>query len=213
MVFVNSMSDLFHPDVPDRFIIQAVSVMMSADWHIYQVLTKRSQRLHDMLNGVLRFATEASHIWWGVSVENMMHGKPRIEHVRSTPATIKFLSVEPLLEDIGIIDLTGIKWVIVGGESGRGARPMEQSWVEGLLAQCRTARVPFFFKQWGGVQKKRYGRLLRGRTYDEFPVTKRNPIPDRAQRLCMAANLIDQLKDGPWEIRKRDLARQDPLSN
>jgi protein gp37 len=200
MVFVNSMSDLFHPNVPDDFIIRVVAVMMSANWHTYQILTKRSDRLHKMLNGELRFATKAAHIWWGVSVEDVKHGKPRINHLSDTPATVKFLSVEPLLEDIGAINLSGIDWVIVGGESGRGARPMEESWVEALLAQCRRARVPFFFKQWGGVRKKKQGRQLGGRTYDEFPVTERFPIPDRAQRHRMAASFGEQLKDGQWDV-------------
>jgi protein gp37 len=196
MVFVNSMSDLFHEDVPDQFVIRVADVMMTARWHTYQVLTKRSERLRDMLNGVLRFATGTRHIWWGVSVENVKHGKPRIEHLRDTPSAVKFLSIEPLLEDLGQVDLTDIDWVIVGGESGVGARPMKESWVENLLAQCRRSEVPFFFKQWGGVQKKRHGRKLRGQTYDEFPFTASGHIPDRAQRLRMAADLGVQFAEG-----------------
>jgi protein gp37 len=198
MVFVNSMSDLFHPDVPDEFIACVVAVMMAADWHTYQILTKRSERLQRMLDGSLRYATESRHIWWGVSVEDTRHGVPRIDHLRSTSAAIKFLSIEPLLEDIGIINLSDIDWVIVGGESGRGARPMEESWVEGLLKQCRRASIPFFFKQWGGVQKKKNGRELKGRQYDEFPFTARTPIPARAQRHNIAADLAAQFKDGLW---------------
>jgi protein gp37 len=199
MVFVNSMSDLFHPDVSDRFIARVVTVMMTANWHTYQILTKRSERLQRMLNGALKDAARTSHIWWGVSVEDIRHGKPRVENLRGTSAAIKFLSVEPLLEDIGAVDLSDIDWVIVGGESGRGARPMKESWVESLLTQCRNANVPFFFKQWGGVHKKRNGRELQGRTYDEFPITDRTPIPDRAQRQHMAADLAAQFKDGRWD--------------
>jgi protein gp37 len=189
MVFVNSMSDLFQDGVPDDYILRVVNVMMAADWHVYQVLTKRSERLRDMLGDVLRFASSARHIWWGVSVEDIRYGVPRIEHLRSAPAAIRFLSIEPLLEDLGVIDLSEIDWVIVGGESGMGARPMEESWVSSLLRQSRKASVPFFFKQWGGVQKKRNGRKLRGRTYDEFPFTTNAQIPDRSSRGCMAADL------------------------
>jgi protein gp37 len=190
MVFVNSMSDLFQADVPDEFILRVVQVMLKADWHTYQVLTKRSERLMEMLNGPLQFATKTEHIWWGVSVEDVRYGTPRIEHLRMTPAGIKFLSVEPLLEDLGPVDLAGIDWVIVGGESGPGARPMDESWVKGLLKQCRSHRVPFFFKQWGGVNKKQTGRLLQGKTYNEFPTISRKPFPNTYER----RNLADVLK-------------------
>jgi protein gp37 len=190
MVFVNSMSDLFQDSVPDSFVLDVVEVMMQADWHTYQVLTKRAGRLDSMLQGSLRLAAEREHIWWGVSVEDIKHGVPRIAHLQSTPARIKFLSIEPLLEDLGKIDLAGISWVIVGGESGPGARPMKQPWVENILRQCRDARVPFFFKQWGGVQKKKTGRELEGETFDEFPVISSQPsIPDRKDRLLIAAGL------------------------
>jgi protein gp37 len=169
-IFVNSMSDLFHPGVPDEYIVQVARVMMDGHWHQYQVLTKRSDRLRALLNSKLRFATESSHIWWGVSVENRKHGVPRIADLRATPASIKFLSVEPLLEDLGELDLADIDWLIAGGESGRGARPMEEMWVQKLLAQCREQKVRFFFKQWGGVQKKAAGRMLNNRTYDVLPI-------------------------------------------
>lgn len=194
MVFVNSMSDLFHSDVPDEFILQVVMVMMEAGWHTYQVLTKRSERLQQMLNGPLKFATTTRHIWWGVSVEDVKHGKPRIDHLRDTPAEVKFLSIEPLLEDLGTIDLSDIDWVIVGGESGPGARPIKELWVRNLLEQCRSANVPFFFKQWGGVQKKKAGRELAGKTYDEFPYTSGASLPDRVQRRSRAAILEAQFK-------------------
>jgi protein gp37 len=194
MVFVNSMSDLFHEDVPDEYIRQVAQVMMLADWHTYQVLTKRSERLMRMLNGSLNFATSSQHIWWGVSVEDRKYGKPRIEHIRRTPASIKFLSIEPLLEDLEFTDLSGIDWVIVGGESGPGARPMKEEWVRNLLNCCRQFDVPFFFKQWGGVQKKRTGRKLEGQTYDEFPFTLAEKIPERNARRQLALNLETQFR-------------------
>jgi protein gp37 len=163
------MSDLFHDAVPDDYIASVAEVMVRADWHTYQVLTKRSARMCDLLMTRLRLAATKSHIWWGVSVENKTYGLPRIEHLRSSPAAIKFLSVEPLLEDVGTLNLSGIHWVIVGGESGFGARPMRREWVVSIRRQCRQNGVPFFFKQWGGVRKSKAGRLLDGRTYDEMP--------------------------------------------
>jgi protein gp37 len=192
MVFVNSMSDLFHADVPDDFIVRVATVMMSTNWHTYQILTKRSDRLREMLNGALGFATRSPHIWWGVSVEDIRYGLPRIEHLRNTPAQVKFLSIEPLLEDLGLINLLNIDWVIVGGESGRDARPMQEAWVDNLLQQCRSADVPFFFKQWGGVQKKKNGRRLHGRTHDEFPGTGMGPMPDAQDRRHLAEQLREQ---------------------
>ena len=169
-IFVNSMSDLFHPNVPDEFIVRVAEVMIEGDWHNYQVLTKRAERLERLLNSKLKFATVSSHIWWGVSVEDRKHGLPRIEHLRNTPAAIKFLSIEPLLQDLGLVNLKAIDWVIVGGESGRGSRPMEQVWVQELLRQCTKQKVMFFFKQWGGTNKKAAGRILNGRTYDDLPI-------------------------------------------
>lgn len=187
MVFVNSMSDLFHPEIPDKFIVQVTEVMMQADWHTYQVLTKRSTRLQNLLEGPLKLAASCKHIWWGVSVEDAKYGKPRIAHLRDSCASMKFLSVEPLLEDLGTMEFSGLDWVIVGGESGPGARPIEEAWVLNVLRSCRKSKVPFFFKQWGGVNKKKAGRLLRGRTYDEFPRTESRPMPGRADRLEMMA--------------------------
>jgi protein gp37 len=192
MVFVNSMSDLFHAGVPDDFIVRVARVMMEANWHTYQVLTKRSERLRDLLNGSLRFASSTKHIWWGVSVEDVKFGKPRIDHLRNTDASVKFLSIEPLLEDLGDLDLSGISWAIVGGESGPGARSMEEAWVLNILNACRTQDVRFFFKQWGGVQKKKTGRTLHGKTYDEFPSASRGPMPDRSRRLSLATCLEEQ---------------------
>jgi protein gp37 len=169
MIFVNSMSDLFHQDVPDDYIVQVARVMKAAYWHTYQVLTKRADRMHHLLTTKLRFVTEQPHIWWGVSVENQAHGLPRVKLLQDAPAQVRMLSIEPLLEDLGNFDLRGINWVIVGGESGPGARPMQPAWVRSIRDQCRKAGVAFFFKQWGGVRKKVHGRELDGRTYDEFP--------------------------------------------
>lgn len=168
-VFVNSMSDLFHEDVPLDYVLAVVGVMLQADRHTYQVLTKRSERLRDLLAGPLRFAADRPHIWWGVSVEDRRHGLPRVDHLRAAPAGVRFLSVEPLLEDLGTVPLDGIHWVIVGGESGPGARPCHPDWVRSLRDQCAAAHVPFFFKQWGGVRKSKTGRLLDGRTHDGKP--------------------------------------------
>ncbi|HEX9944754.1 MAG TPA: phage Gp37/Gp68 family protein [Thermoanaerobaculia bacterium] len=169
MVFVNSMSDLFHEAVPNDYIVKVARIMQLANWHTYQVLTKRSQRMRDLLRSTLKFAAGEPHIWWGVSVENRKQGIPRVDHLRAAPAAVRFLSIEPLLESLGRIDLSKIHWVIVGGESGPGARPIEESWVLEIRDQCRRAGIPFFFKQWGGRRKAQAGRELRGRTYDEFP--------------------------------------------
>lgn len=169
-IFVNSMSDLFHDAVPDDYIAAVADVMVSADWHTYQVLTKRPARMREMLTDRLRLAGSRPHIWWGVSVENKKQGVPRIPLLQATPATVRFLSIEPLLEDLGDLDLSSIHWVIVGGESGFGARPMNKEWVTSIRRQCRHYRIPFFFKQWGGVRKAVTGRSLDGRTYDEMPV-------------------------------------------
>ena len=185
-IFVNSMSDLFHPEVPDSFIESVCRVMLAANWHTYQVLTKRAERMSDLLQTKLKAAAAASHIWWGVSVENKAHGLRRIDFLRKAKPRIAFLSIEPLLEDLGPFNLRGIRWAIVGGESGPGARPIRVSWVRSIRTQCRTQQVPFFFKQWGGVRKAETGRELDGRTYDEFPEIMENPVPslgDRAQLL------------------------------
>lgn len=185
-VFVNSMTDLFHADVPEDYIEDVVRVMVEANWHTYQVLTKRADRLASMLSSRLRFASDQRHIWWGVSVEDQKHGLPRIDELRSAPAAIRFLSIEPLLEDLGEFDLTGIDWVIVGGESGHGARPMELAWVEHILRLARQHSVYFFFKQWGGVQKSKTGRELHGTTYDEIPDRIVAPFPSKKIRLSRA---------------------------
>jgi protein gp37 len=189
MVFVNSMSDLFHPAIPDGYIESVARVMAETPWHTYQVLTKRADRLEDLLNGKLAFAAGQGHIWWGVSVEDKKYGVPRINYLRGARAAVRFLSIEPLLEDVGELNLTGINWVIVGGESGFGARPMEREWVVSLLRQCKANHVPFFFKQWGGSRKWEAGRQLDGRTYDEFPKRKAIKVPDASSRSSLMAKL------------------------
>ncbi len=183
MIFVNSMSDLFHDEVPESYIARVAGTMRLARWHTYQVLTKRSERLREMLLGCLREVAAEAHIWWGVSVEDRRYGLPRIADLQATPAEMRFLSVEPLLEHLGELPLQGISWVIVGGESGPGARPMKEEWVLSIRDQCQAANVPFFFKQWGGVRKKAAGRALLGRTYDEFPSRVQNPSLPAAVRL------------------------------
>lgn len=188
-VFVNSMSDLFHEDVPDEYIHAIVQVMQLANWHTYQVLTKRSERLRDLLAASLRDAAAERHIWWGVSVENRRQGLPRVDHLRAAPAKMRFLSIEPLLEDLGPIDLDGISWVIVGGESGGGARPMSPAWVRSIRDQCEAVSVPFFFKQWGGVRKKRAGRELDGSFYDEMPHSLNVPMPSVKERHGLIAQV------------------------
>jgi protein gp37 len=186
MVFVNSMSDLFHEDVPDEYIVLVGQIMAAANWHVYQVLTKRSDRLRNLLRTQLAFAAKLPHIWWGVSVENQRHGLPRIDHLREAAPAMAFLSIEPLLQDLGEFSLSGIHWVIVGGESGPGARPMEKVWVLNIQRKCRDANIPFFFKQWGGVRKRTTGRELDGRTYDETPNISRSSVPPAPSRSALA---------------------------
>lgn len=164
MIFVNSMSDLFHRDVPLSFIQRVFDVMQRASWHTFQVLTKRSERLSE-LAGDLEWP---DNVWMGVSVEtaDFLH---RLDHLRSVPANVRFISFEPLLGSVGRINLTSIDWCIVGGESGPGARPIRKMWVTEIRDQCLTAGVPFFFKQWGGTNKKKTGRELEDRTWSELP--------------------------------------------
>jgi protein gp37 len=164
-IFVNSMSDMFHARVPREFILQAFDVMRRAHWHRFQVLTKRGDRLMSLSEEL----PWADNIWMGVSVESESYTY-RIGHLRETGASIKFLSLEPLLGPLDDLRLDGIDWVIVGGESGPGARLMNPEWVISIRNQCVEAGVPFFFKQWGGVWKKKFGRTLEGRTWDQMPL-------------------------------------------
>jgi len=192
MIFVNSMSDLFQDDIPDEYIEAVAKVMVKARWHTYQVLTKRSTRMASLLRGRLSFAASASHIWWGVSVEDKKYGLPRLTELQEAPAAVRFLSVEPLLEGLGRVNLKGIHWVIVGGESGHGARPLKREWVTEIRDQCNAACVPFFFKQWGGVQKKRAGRELDGQTYDGFPSRVKEPVSPSATALQWAREIQEE---------------------
>ena len=164
LVFVNSMSDLFHEEVPVEFIQQVFDTMRRAHWHTFQVLTKRSERLVDLAPSL----AWPSNVWMGVSVENK-DVVERIDHLRKVGSAVRFLSLEPLIGPLPDLNLRGIHWVIVGGESGPGARLMEPSWVSDIKQQCENSHVPFFFKQWGGVFKKRNGRKLEGKTWDELP--------------------------------------------
>jgi protein gp37 len=167
-IFVNSMSDLFHKDVSEEFIKRVFDVMKRAHWHRFQILTKRSDRLVE-LNDELDWQP---NIWMGVSVENQDYTY-RIDDLRKTNAFVKFLSLEPLLGPLRKLKLKNIGWVIVGGESGPGARPMDEPWVMDIRDQCVAAKVPFFFKQWGGVRKKKAGRILEGKTWSQMPKIKK----------------------------------------
>ncbi|WP_163862815.1 DUF5131 family protein [Myxococcus eversor] len=192
MIFVNSMSDLFHERVDDDYIIDVAQIMGLATWHTFQVLTKRSRRMRDLLSGPLQFAAKLPNIWWGVSVEDRRFGLPRIAHLSEAPAVTRFLSIEPLLEDLGSLDLGNVHWVIAGGESGPGARPVQKSWVTSIRDQCDQAGVPFFFKQWGGIQKSRAGRELDDRTYNELPAPRKKAVvPHEARRLTLLAQAED----------------------
>ncbi len=169
-IFVNSMSDLFHENIPVEFILRIFDVMKRADWHCFQILTKRSERMLE-LSPLL---TWMPHIWMGVTVEEQDYTY-RIDHLQKTGAKVKFLSLEPLLGPISNLHLEGIDWVIVGGESGPKSRPMDKNWALDIRNQCQEKRVPFFFKQWGGINKKKAGRVLEGRTWDETPLLVTSP--------------------------------------
>jgi protein gp37 len=168
-VFVNSMSDLFQDEVPHEFVVKVFETMRSAYWHTFQILTKRADLMEQSIRRMPSALVNLRNVWLGVSVENQKHGLPRIEYLRRTPATVRFLSIEPLLEDLGMLCLDAIDWVIVGGESGPGARGMKREWVLRIRDECRRRGIPFFFKQWGGTVKSRTGRELDGDVYDDFP--------------------------------------------
>lgn len=167
-IFVNSMSDLFHKEVPTSFVDQVFDVMEKADWHRYQVLTKRSSLMRDYLRRRYRARQAPAHMWFGVSVENAA-ARSRIDHLRQAPAAVRFLSIEPLIGATGALDLTGIHWVIVGGESGPGARRMAEEWAIEVRDECLRQKVAFFFKQWGGFRPKSGGRLLSDREWSQMP--------------------------------------------
>jgi protein gp37 len=175
-IFVNSMSDLFHPEIPIEYVAEVGRVMREANWHTFQVLTKRHERMQKLLNRKLCWLGRLPNVWFGVSVEDREHGLLRIATLRHTNAALRFLSIEPLLEDLGPLNLSGIDWVIVGGESGSGHRPMAPEWATRIRDQCLHAGVSFFFKQWGGRTPKANGRELEGMTWSQLPNSPRvNP--------------------------------------
>jgi protein gp37 len=177
MIFVNSMSDLFHKSIPSSYIARVFDTMEKADWHIYQILTKRSSLLQKFINSRYRSAQAPSHIWLGTSIENQ-RATSRIAHLQRANAGVRFLSIEPLIGPVGKLSLDGIHWVIVGGESGPRARPMNAEWAIDIRNQCIQAKVAFFFKQWGGRTPKTGGRLLEGKEWSQFP---RTPSASRAR--------------------------------
>ena len=200
LIFVNSMSDLFHNEVPAEFILSVFSTMTRARWHTFQVLTKRSERLRDLAAHI----GWPANVWVGVSVENQDAAR-RIGDLRQVPAAVRFLSLEPLLGPLENLDLTGIDWVIAGGESGPGARPMDPAWAASIRDQCTAQNVSFFFKQWGGVFKKRNGRELDGRTWDELPQPRPSCLPRTAQATVT-------LQKAQHHIRAAQSAGPSPLS-
>jgi protein gp37 len=179
-IFVNSMSDLFHKDIPWPFIDSVFGTMEMAHWHTFQVLTKRSSLMARYLRNRYGSAKAPPHIWLGVSVEDAKNAV-RVNHLRAARASTKFVSFEPLLGPVGNVDLSGISWAIVGGESGPGARPMLEEWAIELRDQCKSAKVAFFFKQWGGVRPKSGGRLLRGREWNQYPKLRLNKLLEAAE--------------------------------
>ncbi len=212
MVFVNSMSDLFHEDVPDSYIERVVQVMHKANWHTYQVLTKRADRMKQRLSSFVNTIKDLDNVWWGVSVEDQKYGLPRIDALRETPAAIRFLSIEPLLEDLGSINLEGIHWVIVGGESGYGARPMREDWVLSIRDQCQSSNVPFFFKQWGGVRKSTKGRSLQGKHYNQMPSLTLHDIAPPSIRTEMKNEVnLWALEYRNTDSNSRDVEESHPL--
>jgi protein gp37 len=209
--FVNSLSDFFHGSFSLDDQRRGMEVMRLASWHTYQVLTKRHERMRELMSGPLSEYAEMENLWLGVSVENKKHGLPRIDALRATPAKLRFLSVEPLLEDLGSIDLTGVHWVIVGGESGRARRGMRGDWVRSVRDQCLKQNVPFFFKQWGGIENNpdpddstakerggdsKGGCRLDGVVWHEFPAVELPPVPPLDERRRRKQWVIDHLLGG-----------------
>jgi protein gp37 len=186
MIFVNSMSDLFHKEIRKSFIASVFDTMEQANWHTYQVLTKRSSLMHKFINERYKTRPVPAHIWLGVSIENQQ-ATSRIAHLQKANASVRFLSLEPLIAPLGKLNLKSIDWVIVGGESGPRARPMDARWAIDIRNQCRKAKVAFFFKQWGGRSPKSGGRLLEGREWNEFPATLSAISSRRSERVKAAA--------------------------
>lgn len=202
LVFVNSMSDLFHESFTDDYIHKVFTVMREANWHIYQILTKRPIRMKQLFDSKLKEFSSLDNIWMGVTVENCKAYKERVSILRNTNVKTRFLSIEPLLEDLGTINLTKVDWVILGGESGVRCRPMEESWVQSILKQCEEQNVPMHFKQWGGVRKKKAGRVLNGRTYDNFPEFKFKSKPTKSELKQIKINLEKQFFGEPITMSK-----------
>ena len=204
MIFVNSMSDLFHKKIPQRFISAVFDTMERADWHTYQILTKRSSLMQHFINERYQDKSAPPHMWLGVSVENAQ-ATSRIAHLRKANASVRFLSVEPLIAPVGRLDLDDIAWVIVGGESGWGARPMKAEWALDVRDQCVDAGVPFFFKQWGGRSPKAAGRLLEGREWNEFPPAGHYCAPCRKSSFLMSDIAFEPDEIGPWSEIKLEI--------
>jgi len=180
MVFVNSMSDLFHKSIPEAFVSRVWDTMERANWHIFQVLTKCSSLMRDFLKRRYADGSVPSHVWYGVSIEDRSK-VTRLRHLQAAPSGIRFLSLEPLIAPVGKLDLDGISWVIAGGESGPRARPVDLEWVREIRDQCQQQSVAFFFKQWGGLRPKQGGRTLDGREWSEFPQAETNSLAAAAQ--------------------------------
>jgi protein gp37 len=202
MIFVNSMSDLFHKEIPAPFIEAVFDTMEKADWHTFQVLTKRSSLMRNFLRRRYGDGRGPAHMWFGVSVEDGTK-LSRVRHLQQAPAGVRFLSIEPLIAPLGTLDLIGIDWIIVGGESGPGARPMDPQWVRDIRDQCARAGVAFFFKQWGGLRPKFGGRTLDGREWSEFPAVPRRALQDRRR---MSKKPKDN-SDGAWAKDKLESLR------
>ncbi|MES0489502.1 MAG: phage Gp37/Gp68 family protein [Leptospirales bacterium] len=181
-IFVNSMSDLFHENIPTEYIVQCFDTMEQANWHQFQIVTKRAERMTHLFANELKKYSHLEHIWLGVTIENIKDGLPRLDYLQSMNNANKFISIEPLLEDLGQINISKIDWIIVGGESGPRARPMHEDWVLSIKEQCETNNVPFFFKQWGGTNKKANGRLLKGEYFDSMPEHLLASIGQRQQQ-------------------------------
>lgn len=191
-IFVDSVWDAFHVAIPLPYLVTVADVMQMANWHLFQVLTKRADRLRSLLSTPLANAAQAPNILWGVTVENR-DALRRLDDLRVTPAKWRFVSFEPLLEDLGKVDLRGVHWIIVGGESGPKARPFRKEWAQSLRKQAAEADVPFFFKQWGGLSPKKKGCLLDGRQYKEEPLVQTAPVPRRIDRMQMIAEVESRL--------------------
>ncbi len=200
MVFVNSMSDIFHRDVPTQYIRDIATVMMEANWHTYQVLTKRAGRMSRLMRTDPSFqeVRNAKHIWWGVSVEDKKHGLPRIKHLRNAETAMPWISFEPLKEDLGEdYNLTGMTWGVVGGESAWASRKpvtLQEEWVLRIRDKCTALNIPFFFKQWGGNPKTKSRRILQGRTFDEWPEVEHLPLKPRAERIEAVHRLTEEFR-------------------